>query len=141
MTAAPPEEADSSILADAAPTSTPLAQAVALGRCAGQVGFDWAAAREVRGKVLEELAELDAAVASGAGEAIVEELGDLLFAVANWGRHLGAQPEAALGAANEKFRRRFTWMERTARARALELPSLSAAAWEALWRESKLAVG
>ena len=130
-----------SCLAGAASTLTPLVRAVELGRCAGRVGFDWTAARDVRGKVLEELSELDAAVASGVSGAILEELGDLLFALANWGRHLGAHPETALAAANEKFQRRFAWMEHAAGERAFDLQSLSAAAWEALWRESKIAVG
>jgi nucleoside triphosphate diphosphatase len=128
-------------LADATTALAPLARAVELGRCAGRIGFDWTAAEAVRAKVLEELAELDAAVASAAGGAVFEELGDLLFAVANWGRHLGAHPEAALAAANEKFERRFAWMLRAARERALEPRTLCAEAWEALWRESKAAVG
>lgn len=136
-----------SLLADVAGDRPSLVRAVELGRRAGHVGFDWNTAREVREKVAEELAELDDAAADAEGHrpaaraAVFEELGDLLFAIANWGRHLGADPEAALAAANEKFKRRFGWMENAARERDIVLGTLSLAAWEQLWRESKAAVG
>lgn len=143
-----PERADvASELADAAIDCSALVRAVELGRCAGRAGFDWSVAHQVRAKVIEELSELDAAEAHSACNpvagraAVVEELGDLLFAIANWARHLGVEPEAALIAANAKFERRFTWMERTARARSVALSELTEVAWEALWRESKAAVG
>jgi nucleoside triphosphate diphosphatase len=67
----------------------------------------------------------------------VEEMGDLLFAIANWGRHVGADAEGALRAANAKFERRFASMEALARERALALEELSLAQWEALWSEAK----
>ena len=70
--------------------------------------------------------------------AVAEELGDVLFSLVNWSRHLQVDPEEALRAANAKFERRFERMESLARARALELESLSAAQWDALWREAKL---
>ena len=120
-----------------------LARAAKLGRRAGRVGFDWPVAHEVRAKVIEELHEVDAAIeasgqGAGAQAAVVEELGDLLFALANWSRHLKVDPEAALRAANAKFERRFERMETLARERELELKALSAAEWDALWREAKL---
>jgi nucleoside triphosphate diphosphatase len=116
-----------------------LTRAAKLGRRAARVGFDWANAREVRAKVLEELHEVDAAQAEAAGtSALAEELGDLLFAVVNWGRHMQLDAEEALRAANGKFERRFSRMECLARERGLELQRLSAAEWDALWREAKL---
>ena len=120
-----------------------LTRAAKLGRRAARVGFDWPDARETRTKVIEELREVDQAVAeAGAGEgpqaAIAEELGDLLFAVANWGRHLEVDAEGALRQANAKFERRFEEMEALAGARGLMLKELSAAEWDALWREAKL---
>jgi uncharacterized protein YabN with tetrapyrrole methylase and pyrophosphatase domain len=123
-----------------------LVRAAKLGRRAARVGFDWPDAREVRAKVLEELHEMDAALAaaSGAGEAgsdaaaVAEELGDLLFSIVNWSRHLKLDAEEALRAANAKFERRFARMESLARARGLDLKGLSAAEWDALWREAKL---
>ena len=97
-----------------------LSRAAKLGKRAGRVGFDWPDASGVRDKVVEELAELDQAIetaAPGAAGAArrAEELGDLLFALANWGRHLGIDPEEALRAANGKFERRFALIEAAAR--------------------------
>jgi len=119
-----------------------LSRAVKLGKRAGRVGFDWPDAAGVRDKVAEELAELDDAIAdaevgtSGA-ERRAEELGDLLFAVANWGRHLGVDPEEALRAANRKFERRFAKIEATARAGGRTLESLTPTEWDAMWNAVK----
>jgi len=116
-----------------------LTRATKLGRRAARVGFDWPDAQQVRAKVHEELAEVDAALDSGpAAAALAEELGDLLFSVVNWCRHLQVDAEQALRAANSKFEQRFARMETLARERALELAALSAAQWDALWREAKL---
>ena len=123
-----------------------LTRAAKLGRRAARVGFDWGDASQVRAKVQEELEELDRALAAAAGrgakeraqEAVADELGDLLFSIVNWSRHLELDAEAALRAANAKFERRFAAMEMLARARGLELKELSAAEWDALWREAKL---
>jgi MazG family protein len=119
-----------------------LSRAVKLGKRAGRVGFDWPDAAGVRDKVAEELAELDEAIADadvGMSRAArrAEELGDLLFAVANWGRHLGVDPEDALRAANRKFERRFSKMEATARAGGRALESLTPAEWDAMWNSVK----
>jgi nucleoside triphosphate diphosphatase len=151
-----------SALADVPRGLPALVRAAKLGKRAGRVGFDWGDAAGVREKVLEELGEVDAALAAaadaghaggasardtdggaGAGRAItnspavVEEMGDLLFAVANWSRHLKFDAEEALRAANSKFERRFRDMETLARARGLSLETLSPQQWENLWAESK----
>jgi ATP diphosphatase len=112
-----------------------LARAAKLGRRASRVGFDWPEAREVRSKVLEELHEVDEACTAAER---TEEIGDLLFAVANWARHLEVDPEEALRAANGKFQRRFERMEQLAGERGLKFQQLSMAEWDALWREAKL---
>jgi len=70
---------------------------------------------------------------------LLAELDGYAAAIANWGRHIGADAEGALRAANLKFERRFASMEALARARALTLNSLSLDQWEALWCEAKLA--
>jgi ATP diphosphatase len=116
-----------------------LVRAAKLGKRAGRVGFDWESAAQVREKVLEELGEVDAASAGGAtnSPAVVEEIGDLLFAVTNWSRHLKIDAEEALRAANSKFERRFRDMESLARERGLSLETLSPQQWENLWQESK----
>jgi nucleoside triphosphate diphosphatase len=127
----PPSE-----LADVPLALPALARAAKLGKRAGRVGFDWPDAAGVRGKIDEELREADEAPDAGSR---AEEIGDLLFAVANWSRHLGTDPEEALRLANAKFERRFRAMEALAAARGIGLEALDAAGWDALWNEVKRA--
>jgi ATP diphosphatase len=100
---------DDSALAGVALALPALERAAKLQRRAARVGFDWPDAAGPRAKVLEELAELD-------GETdhhrMLDELGDLLFAVVNLSRHLKIDPEAALREANAKFERRFRQIEK-----------------------------
>jgi ATP diphosphatase len=81
-----------------------LLRAEKLQKRATRVGFDWPDTAGPRAKVIEEIAEVDA-------EPSIEEIGDLLFAVVNWARHLGIDPEAALRVGNAKFEKRFRAME------------------------------
>lgn len=85
-----------------------LARAEKLQKRAARVGFDWPDASGPRAKIDEELIEVEQAATI---EARFEEIGDLLFSVVNWARHMGVDPEAALRAANGKFERRFKAME------------------------------
>ena len=129
-----------SALADIPKGLPALVRAAKLGRRAGRVGFDWPDANGVRDKVLEEMREVDAAVATAEASnsaRVAEEVGDLLFALANWSRHLRIDGEEALRAANSKFERRFRAMEAIARSRGLDLDELSPAQWEGLWEEVK----
>jgi nucleoside triphosphate diphosphatase len=135
-------QAVASELADVPLALPALARAAKLGKRAGRVGFDWPDGDGVRAKIDEELRETEAAVAlaaRGGEDGRAEELGDLLFATANWARHLGVDPEEALRLANAKFERRFRAMEQLAGQRSLELAKLSAHAWDALWNEVKAA--
>lgn len=84
-----------------------LARAEKLQKRAARVGFDWPDATGPRAKIDEELGEVEAASETER----LEEVGDLLFSVVNWARHLGIDPEAALRAANAKFEQRFATME------------------------------
>lgn len=129
---------------DGIPTALPaLLAAVKVGRKAASVGFDWEEVSGVWAKVYEELDELRAVLASG--EPTVsedrgrrhDELGDVLFSVANLARHLGVDPEAALRASTTKFRHRFAAMESAAAAAGDDLNSLDAAAWERRWWDAK----
>jgi nucleoside triphosphate diphosphatase len=132
--------ADHSALADVPLALPALTRAAKLGRRAARVGFDWEHPSQVRDKVLEEVREIEDEVAGGAGAGsarLTEELGDLLFAVANWGLHLKLDPEEALRAANAKFERRFRRMEALAAAQGSPLSSLDAAQWDVLWRQAK----
>jgi len=137
---------DTSALADVPKALPALARAAKLGRRAARVGFDWQEPGQVRDKVIEELAEVDqvlaeagATAAADSQERLTEELGDLLFAIANWTLHLKIDPEEALRAANAKFERRFRRMEALAAAGGAKLESLSAAEWDELWRTAKKA--
>ncbi len=114
-----------------------LVRSERLGEKASHVGFDWVNTAQVRAKVSEELQELDEALASGDPEAVEEELGDLLFAVAQLSRFIRIHPEDALRTAATKFETRFRWMEHAARGRGQHLRDLDAAALDALWNEAK----
>ena len=128
---------DASIL-DGVPTALPaLMRAVKLQKKASRVGFDWAAAEPVLDKIEEEIAELRDEMATGQKPAVEEELGDLMFAVANLARQLGVEPEAALQAANAKFSRRFKAVEGKLSAAGKTPEESSLGAMDALWDEVK----
>ena len=78
-----------------------------IGTRVAAVGFDWAKASDVVAKIEEEVAELKAAVDGEGAARVEEEMGDLLFAIANLARKLGIEPESALRKANQKFTARF----------------------------------
>lgn len=100
-----------SVLDDVPMVLPALARAEKLSRRAASVGFDWPNIETVAEKALEEMGEVVEALGSGDKAAISEEIGDLLFAVANLARHAGIEPEAALRDANAKFTRRFHYVE------------------------------
>jgi ATP diphosphatase len=104
------KSSDNSALAGVALALPALERAAKLQRRAARVGFDWPDTSGPRAKIDEELAELDA---ESDHHRMLEELGDLLFAVVNLARHLNIEPEAALREANRKFEKRFREMEKT----------------------------
>jgi ATP diphosphatase len=122
---------DNSALAGVALGLPALLRAEKLQKRAARVGFDWPDADGPRAKILEELSEVDAATSDADR---TEEMGDLLFAIVNWARHQGIDPEAALRAGNAKFERRFRTIETMAGA---EFTELSLDEKEALWRSAK----
>ena len=101
---------DDSALAGIALALPALERAAKLQRRAARTGFDWPERSGPRAKIDEELAELDAETDH---QRMLEELGDLLFAVVNLARHLNIEPEAALREANRKFEQRFRAIEAT----------------------------
>lgn len=123
-------------LLDDVPLALPaLTRAVKLQKRAGRVGFDWGETGAVLAKIAEEAGELAAEVDAGAPPARIEdELGDLLFVVANLARHLDVDPEKALRGTNEKFVRRFWHIEETLGER---LGDASLEEMDALWDEAK----
>lgn len=125
-------------LLDDVPQAMPaLSRAAKLQKRAAQVGFDWPEALPVLDKVREELDEVLEAMSENDPQAIAEELGDLLFAVANLARHLKVEPEAALRAANGKFERRFRFIEQALREAGRPIENCSLDELDALWGEAK----
>jgi MazG family protein len=123
---------------DGVPETLPaLLRAVRIGDKAAQVGFDWPDAGGVRKKVDEELAELDAAIAAGDLAHAQDELGDLLFALCNYARHLKLMPEDALRGTIRRFRQRFAEVERALAARGQKPSDVDLDQLEALWQQAK----
>ena len=117
-----------------------LMEAEKLQKQAAKVGFDWGEPGPVIAKIREELDELEAEIAAGGGDATPEmedELGDVLFAVANLARHLTLEPEKALAGTNRKFRRRFAAIEEAARAAGRTLDEMSLEEMEGEWQAAK----
>jgi MazG family protein len=123
---------------DGLPAAMPaLTRAHELGRRAASTGFDWLAAAAVLDKIEEETEELRRELAAAAPERIAEELGDLLFALAQFARKSGIDPEGALRDANAKFSARFRELETRVRDSGLEMRSLPIDQLEELWQEVK----
>ena len=114
-----------------------LVRAERLTEKAGAVGFDWPDAKSVLAKVREELNELEEAMAAGQRESIENELGDLLFALANLGRWLKVHPEEALRGALRRFENRFHHIEARLREKGSSPRSSSLAEMDLLWNEAK----
>ena len=133
----PEPQADTSVLAGVPTTLPALSRAWKLQAKAATVGFDWDDARRVLDKVREETEEIDAALAEREPAAIREEIGDLLFVVANLARHAGVDPESCLTAANAKFERRFRGIEARLAARGEQATTAPLPELEALWQEVK----
>lgn len=121
-------------LLDDVPQALPaLKRAAKLQKRAAQVGFDWPDALPVVDKLREELDEVLEAMADGDAEGIFEEVGDLLFVVVNLARHLKVDAESALRAGNQKFERRFRYIEAVLRSEQRAIADCSLEQLEALW--------
>jgi ATP diphosphatase len=114
-----------------------LTRALKLQAKAGRVGFDWNDPLAVLHKIREEADEIEAEIRDGERDRAAGELGDLLFAVVNLGRHLDIDPEAALRSTNHKFERRFAAIERALTARGKSPAQATLAEMDALWDEAK----
>ncbi len=115
-----------------------LVRAAKLQRRAARVGFDWPEAAQVLDKIAEEIDELRAELQGGrAPERVVDEIGDILFAVVNLARHLEVDAEAALRQTNAKFERRFRSIETALHAQGRSPEAASLDEMEALWQQAK----
>ncbi|MFN4058108.1 MAG: nucleoside triphosphate pyrophosphohydrolase [Roseinatronobacter sp.] len=129
--------AQSGVLDDVALGLPALSRAVKLQKRAARVGFDWPDIAQVLDKMLEEARELTEARATLTQDEITEELGDLLFVMANLARHLDVDPEAALRAANSKFTRRFRAIEAALALQGRRPEDSTLAEMDALWNTAK----
>lgn len=123
---------------DGIPRSLPaLLKAVKAGRKAARHGLDWQTPGQVLEKVREEIDELAYAMQKNDHPAIDEEIGDLLFSVANLARHLERDPEHLAHNATAKFANRFRKLEAACKERGVIMRDQSPEALDSLWREAK----
>jgi len=115
-----------------------LAFAVAMQTKASAVGFDWPEINGVIAKLEEELAELKQEISMGAEKVRTQaELGDLLFACCNLARHLNIDPHEALNNCNQKFYRRFNYVETRAFAEGKQFSDFTLDELDSFWDEAK----
>jgi ATP diphosphatase len=131
--------AGSGLLNGIAPTLPALLRAFHISTRAASVGFDWAAAGDVVDKIQDEVDELRQEIAAREVDQAraEEEMGDLLFAIANLSRKLGIEPETALRKANDKFTRRFTSMETAIVSSGRRMPEMTLEQLEEEWQRAK----
>jgi MazG family protein len=134
------KKAENKSVLSGVPMSMPaLLKASRLTEKAARVGFDWRRTEDVFDKLDEEIAELREAVASGETAKIEDEIGDLLFTIANIARKVNVNAEEALQSTNRKFMRRFESMESQVRERGQDLDQLTLEEMDSLWDEAKAA--
>jgi tetrapyrrole methylase family protein/MazG family protein len=127
-----------SILAGMPEQMPALAYSQSMQRRVAGVGFDWEKVEEIIDKLAEEVAEIKQATNQ---QEKASEFGDLLFTLANIARRLDIDLEMALLSANQRFQRRFTYMEELCRERGINLASLSLDEQNSLWEEAKQKIG
>ena len=131
---------EKTLLSGIAPTLPALLRAYHIGVRAASVGFDWTRATDVVAKIEEEVAEIREAVGNAERadqDQVEEEVGDLLFAIANLARKLGVEAETALRKANDKFTKRFTQMERAIAATGRAMNAMTLEELEHEWQRVK----
>jgi ATP diphosphatase len=131
---------DKSLLDGIPKTAPQLLQAERMGAKTAHVGFDFAGYAEARAKLHEELAELDKAVASKEKSNVFDELGDVLFSVANLARWQGVCAEDALRSANQRFSERFRFMETLLREQGKSAVDATAEELDCAWEKAKKAL-
>ncbi len=130
-------ESERSLL-DGIPSRLPaLHRAYQITAKASRVGFDWSHLEDILAKMREEASELIRAHSKQDSRRMADEIGDLLFAAVNAARFLGIDPETALRRSNEKFSRRFRYVESAIKGRGRDLKSASLSEMDALWEEAK----
>jgi nucleoside triphosphate diphosphatase len=133
----PQEASYKSLLSTVKAGQPALKRAMELQRKASTVGFDWNDPRGVLQKIREEADEIEEALDRSDAHELAVETGDLLFALVNLARHVGADPENALRGTNAKFERRFAYIERMLAARGRSLEQASLDEMDVLWNAAK----
>ena len=131
------EPARRGVLAGVPRTLPALLRAYEMGSRAATVGFDWTEPGDVIAKIDEEVAELRQAMDDEPQDRVADEMGDLLFTIANLCRKLGIEPEAALRSANDKFAKRFAAVEACLADRGQSVHAAIADELEQAWRDVK----
>lgn len=133
------KEGNKSVLSGVSKGTPSLVKAYRMQEKAAQVGFDWATSDQVWGKVEEELGELKAELVQPDNqEKSQQEFGDLLFSLINLARKSGLNPDDALEYTNQKFMKRFMYIEESAKAQGKNLLNMSLEEMDAIWNEAKL---
>lgn len=133
------ERPDSKGLLDGLPKALPaLTRAYRTGEKVAGVGFDWPDSNGPRAKVLEEWNEIEEAISQEQGASVVQsEIGDMLFALVNYSRHLGIDPESALRGTIERFHQRFRYIEAAMKRGGTSIREASLDSLNDLWEEAK----
>ena len=131
------EKGRASVLDGIVKYSPALHTAFQIGTRVSAHGFDWSQPLDAFQKVTEEISELEKAIAMKEEDEIMQEMGDILFSLVNVSRHLKINPEIALNQANEKFIRRFKYLEEKLREEGKELSQVSLDEMDEIWEESK----
>ena len=130
-------EKDRSVIGGLPERLPPLLKAYRMQEKAAAVGFDWSSLRGLLEKLDEELSELRKAIETDNLSEAAAELGDVLFVLVNLGRHLGIDPERALHQTNEKFEKRFQYMEKRLKETQKSFSECDLAELEFYWQQSK----
>jgi XTP/dITP diphosphohydrolase len=132
------KEGRKSVLSGVPQSLPPLVKAYRIQEKAKGVGFDWEKPEQVWNKVLEELNELKSEVETGGGKDKMEnELGDLLFAIVNYARFIGVNPEDALERTNMKFIKRFQHLEEKVKETGRSFKTMTLSEMDVYWEEAK----
>ncbi|MHC2361640.1 nucleoside triphosphate pyrophosphohydrolase [Rhizobium leguminosarum] len=131
------EDVNSGFLGSVQRSFPALTEALKLQERAAKVGFDWSAPEPILDKIEEEIGELRTALREGDQAKVSDELGDLIFAVVNIGRHVKADPEQAVRGTNTKFRRRFSHIEQVLEAEGETLKDATLERMEEIWQAAK----
>jgi len=133
------EKKEDYVIGKTAKHSPALLESFLIGKRASSFGFDWKKPEHVIKKLKEEIKEIGKAIESEEKSKVFEEIGDLLFAVSNVSRHLKVNPEIALKKANQKFVKRFQYIEKKMKEKGIDLEKASLEEMDKLWEEAKKA--